>query len=252
MFLFRQAAHLNNDGVSSLIEGNYVSAVHILTECIKMFQKDLEDTESLVDGQNMFVQDDDSIVFHEMHNPRTIETIVVDPTASLASTPVSPSSDEDIAFCKAFLISTETLSADSTSALVASKNLAIASVMFNLSLAHHLQASYCPCGDGATGRKRNRIKAERLYCLVLGLVDNAAHMKVSAGLLIKLAAISNIYQIKCRHTFIGMAQFEESVDRLVGLIRQVSNQSLLEEEPEINRLLMNILLLKIPAVAAAA
>jgi hypothetical protein len=112
-------------------------------------------------------------------------------------------------------------------------------VIFNLALAHHhvaitSDAGYLP-------------KAEKLYAMVLKLLDGAA-LYMRTAVVVKLATINNLSQIRFENGDFEPAR--EGLSHITSFLRQANNALL--EEPEVLGLLMNVLLLKAPRVAPAA
>jgi hypothetical protein len=115
-----------------------------------------------------------------------------------------------------------------------------AAVIFNLALAHHHKAS-------KTGEVAYLAKAEKLYAMVLRVADDASSR---TAVLAKLASISNLSQIRFAKGEYEQAQ--EAVNQLSSLMRRRGASRALLEEPQVQGMLMNALLLKAPIVAPAA
>jgi hypothetical protein len=111
-------------------------------------------------------------------------------------------------------------------------------VIFNLALAHHHKAS-------STGEVAYLSKAENLYAMVLRVIDDGASRTAN---LVKLASISNMSQIRFANG--DYEQASEGLSLLISFMRQ-ANASVFQE-PKLQGLLMNALLLKAPIVAPAA
>jgi hypothetical protein len=89
-------------------------------------------------------------------------------------------------------------------------------------------------------------KAEKLYAMVLKLVDDGAcHMRIAV--VVKLASINNLSQI--RHAKGDYEHAREGLDQLSSFLRR-TNQALFEE-PQVQGLLMNALLLKASSTKVA-
>ena len=107
-----------------------------------------------------------------------------------------------------------------------------AATIFNLALAHQILGE--------------EYKAERLYAMVLKLLlDDHCHIRTAV--MVKLASIYNISQIRFAKGDLVRAQ--QGLDELAGFL---NSASWVFEEPDVQGLLINVLLLKAPKVAAAA
>jgi tetratricopeptide (TPR) repeat protein len=98
----------------------------------------------------------------------------------------------------------------------------------------------------ALQHKGEEKKAERLYIMVLKLLLND-HCHLRIAVLIKLASINNLSQIRFANGDFENAR--EGLDQLSGFLRRAA---WIFEVPEVQGLLMNVLLLKAPKVAPAA
>jgi hypothetical protein len=110
-------------------------------------------------------------------------------------------------------------------------------VVFNLALAVHR--------EGKNGKIESMAKAQKLYTV---LINQCMHR---ITVIAKLAAINNLSQIR-----FDCGEYErarEGLDHISAFMRASSNtnQTMLEA-PEIQGLLMNVLLLKAPVIAPAA
>jgi hypothetical protein len=83
--------------------------------------------------------------------------------------------------------------------------------------------------------------------LVLRVADDAS---CRIGVLLKMASISNLSQIRFANGEYEQAQ--EAVNQLSSLMRRRGTSQALFEEPQVQGMLMNALLLKKPTVAPAA
>jgi hypothetical protein len=113
-----------------------------------------------------------------------------------------------------------------------------AAVAFNLALAHH-----CTASRDATCTP----KAEKLYWAAFNMLDEST-WTVHTALVIKLACINNLSLI-C-FSIGDYQKVRETIQQVAPFIRQ-TNQVLLDE-PKIQDLLMNVMLLRAPLVASAA
>jgi hypothetical protein len=113
-----------------------------------------------------------------------------------------------------------------------------AAVIFNLALAHHHKAS-------KTGKVAYLSKAEKLYAMVLRVLNDGASRTAN---LVKLASINNMSQIRFANG--DYEQASEGLSHLISFMRQAGDSVF--QEPKVQGLLMNVLLLKAPRVAPAA
>jgi hypothetical protein len=118
-------------------------------------------------------------------------------------------------------------------------NLYTSAVIFNLALAHQ----YLPSSTGIT-------KAEKLYGMVLQLLDDNSWLAVRLALVIKLGCINNLSQI--RYSRGDYQNASEGLSFVSIVLRETSTGQAYFEEPEIQGLLMNVLLLRAPSAASAA
>jgi hypothetical protein len=211
---FQEAAHLNNEGVTSLLEGDQVTAISSMSKAIQLMITALSKTDASKLQCNSATA--------RIQSTSTVEI------------PITESADT-IVFNQAVRIP-----ADFDDLNHFDMNIYTASVIFNLALAHHFKASY---GDAVC-----MSKAEKLYCIVLKLLDEKT-LRVHTALLVKLACINNLSQI--RYAKGDYENAREGLNDVSGFMRESSNQVMFEER-EIQVLLMNVLLLEAPKVAPAA
>ena len=216
MSLFQQAADLNNQGITALLNGDRKSAIQSMTDSIKFMKAQL--TQSQTDCHNSAV----------VTSAQTTHTVEIQ----------SMESSDTIVFNQAIRIPAD------VSLTVSEFEVDIYScaVIFNLALVHHFEASSGADADAYL------MKAEKLYSMALQLLDKTS-LTVHTALIVKLACINNLSQI--RYAKGDYKNAREGLSQVSAFIRQPSNQAVLEE-PEIQGLLMNVLLLKAPRVAAAA
>ena len=217
MDLFAEAARLNNEGINALVEGDDKTAIDVLTRSIKLMKQELSKPgTSLKDFK-----------------PSNLDN---DCTNSTIEVPGFHGAQESFIFSGAITIP-ETGEHDEQDIHVYS-----AVVIFNLALAHHRQALALSC------KSTYMTKAEKLYGMVLKLLDDCVNR---AAVIVKLASINNLAQIRfdsgdyehARHSLEHISSFMRS--------SAAANHAMFEE-PEIQSLLMNVLLLKAPKVAPAA
>jgi hypothetical protein len=213
MSLFEQATQLNNEGVTALLEGESQAAIDAMTESIKLMKQELSKTTE--DSKS-----DCSATASEQEEVRSVEIPQTD-------------SFDTIVFNQAIIIPSDEEQSD------IDIHVYSAAVIFNLALAHHHQAS--------KGDTDCMAKAEKLYAMVLKLIDDGAcHMRIAV--VVKLASMNNLSQIRY-----AKGEYEnalEGLNQLSSYLRR-TNQALFEE-PQVQGLLMNALLLKAPKVAPAA
>lgn len=213
MSIFEQAAKLNNRGIISLIEGRDSHAIDTMTESIKLMKQELRK-----DGAQM--KDFKAALSGQCSDLSTVEI------------PDMDTDDQYAAFNHAIHISYE------SSEPRFDIQMYSAAVIFNLALAHHRLVMQ--------GDKSLVEKTVKLYSLVLKLLENWECHKGIA--IIKLAAINNLAQMRFANGEYEHAR--EGLDHLSAFMRKANNALL--DEPEVQGLLMNVLLLKAPKVAPAA
>jgi tetratricopeptide (TPR) repeat protein len=159
---------------------------------------------------------------------RTMKSNTTDYEEEATQTVEIPEVDSAIAFNQAIAIPSTT-GQDKNDLCI---DVYSAAVIFNLALA--LQ------------HKGEEKKAERLYSIVLKLLLNE-HCHLRIAVLVKLASLNNLSQIRFANGDFESAR--EGLDQLSGFLRRAAWNF---EEPEVQGLLMNVLLLKVPNVAPAA
>jgi hypothetical protein len=215
MSFFEQASRLNNEGVAALLEGDDTIAIDTMTKSIKMMKKELSKPGTQLSA---FKSDISSDAADQVMD--TVEIPGMD-------------SSETALFNQAINIPSEGEQTD------LNVHVYSAAVIFNLALAHHhvaitSDAAYLP-------------KAEKLYAMILKLLDDVAlHLRIAV--IIKLATINNLSLIRFENGDFELAR--EGLTHLSNVVRQANNALL--EEPEVQQLLMNVLLLKAPRLAPAA
>jgi hypothetical protein len=215
MSFFEQAACLNNEGVTALLEGDDTSAIDAMTKSIKKMKKELSKPGTELRAFKSDISSDAADLVMD-----TVEIPGVN-------------SSETALFNQAINIPCQGEQTD------LDVHVYSAAVIFNLALAHHhaaitSDAGYLP-------------KAEKLYAMVLKLLDDAA-LHLRTAVVIKLATINNLSQIRFENGDFELAR--EGLSHLSNFVRQTNNALL--EEPEVQGLLMNVLLLKVPRMAPAA
>jgi hypothetical protein len=157
MSIFEQAARLNNEGVTSLCNGDIQSAIHKLAESLKWttnqeLSKPATDLNTMKSNTPVYEED--------------IQTVEI------------PIMDSDIAFNQAIIIPSTTRGQQQNEL---DMHVYCAAVIFNLALAHQ--------------SKGEETRAEQFYALVLRLLSNdLCHCRTAV--VIKLASILNLSQIR--------------------------------------------------------
>lgn len=213
---FQQAARLNNEGVTALVEGNEHQAVDALMKTVRMMKQLLVTPETDIEALSDEKDDGDSSCHDDLN---TVEV----PDAS---------SGENCYFRQAILLPCDG-EESSLDIYVYS-----AAVIFNLALAHHVQAR---------NGKSYTIKAEKLYSTILKLLDDrVGHMQ--PAIVLKLACINNMSYIRFENG--NYDQVREGLSELSTLLKKTDK--VLFEGAKAQGLLMSVLLLKDPLVAPAA
>eukprot|EP00934_Nitzschia_sp_Nitz4_P006666 Nitzschia sp. Nitz4//scaffold103_size77763//56274//56918//NITZ4_005448-RA/size77763-processed-gene-0.11-mRNA-1//1//CDS//3329532337//6656//frame0 len=214
MTFLEQAIQLSNEGVVSLSEGDNVRAVEVLAESIKLFKSEMVTRSSKQDL-------DKSAYSNAGGDFKTVEV------------PDMDSEEHCVAFNQAIHLPCELEDND------ANVQMCSATVIFNLAIAHHHQFL------GTDKSKKD--KAIKLYSMVLKLLEDVDQRNKTA-MVVKLATINNLAHI--RFTSGDYESARSDMDQLSGFMRHV-NQTVLEE-PEVQGLLMNVLMVRTPRVAPAA
>jgi hypothetical protein len=215
MSLYEQAARLNNEGVSALLGGDIQTAVAAMTKSIKLMKQELSSNSA----------EDSKSINSTAGSEQEVRSVEIPDTDS----------SETIVFNQAILIPSDGEQNE------VDTRVYTAAVIFNLALAHHVKASR---GDASC-----MVKAEKLYTMVvLKLVNDDAACRMRIAVVVKLASINNLSQIQVAN---GDYTHEQVLSQLSNLLRK-TNQALFEE-PEVQGLLINALLLKqAPRLAPAA
>jgi hypothetical protein len=197
MSKFQRAAHLNNEGVHDLLHGNFSSAVPRFANSAKLMREELVRISKRYAVSDLQCQDSVGMrLLQEKY--RTVEI------QNIRSSDSSSTSSTILFFNRAILVPTE--NDDERSLFDPSEaefrvHLFTTAVIFNLALTQHLIASSSPPGGGDSGGDGGGIsimaKAERLYEMVLALLgDDSALLNLDIALVIKLACIDNMAQIR--------------------------------------------------------
>jgi hypothetical protein len=213
MSLFQQAARFNNDGVRSLLNGDQRGAIQSMGESIKVMKAVVSNT-----GASSAAAP--SRCHSAIHETCTAEI-------------PSMESSDTIVFNQAILIPADGDDAQAPGEF--ELNIYTSAVIFNLALAHH-----------SRGDEKSMARAEQLYAMVIKLLKgNSLHMHTA--LIVKLACINNLSQI--RYSKGDYKGAREGLNQVSGFILQ---NDVMLDEPGIQGLLMNALLLKPPTAAPAA
>jgi hypothetical protein len=220
MDLFAIAARLNSQGVAALLQGEDKSAVAALTQSIKIIKQ----------------------VLSQQEEP-TYTAFADDFELSTTALTGFQAGQEAHLFTEAFSFPERPASIRSCAPNKSHVKFYAAAVIFNIALAHHRQ--------GQKGDAARMINAQNLYGMILRLIDGDNCQNRSA-VIVKLAVINNLSQIhfdcgdyELAHQ--GMAH----ISSLMMCISGTCNHAVFEE-PEVQSILLNMLLLKAPRLAPAA
>jgi tetratricopeptide (TPR) repeat protein len=212
MTLFAEASDLNNRAVVALIEGDDQFAIQSMTEAIKILKQELAKPATPYEA----------IKSTEAPEFKTVEI------PDLRS-----GDDHHEVFNQAIHVPC-TGDESQLDAHVYS-----AAVIFNLALAHHRGA--------LQGNEEYRKKAVKLYTMVLRVLDDSL-IEFRAAVMVKLATINNLAQIQFANGDYEAAR--EGLSHLSNFVRVANGEVL--AEPQVRGLLMSVLLIREPKVAAAA
>ena len=218
---FAQAARLNNQGVAALLEGDDKAAVAALTQSINIMKQELSNvTEDNDTTKSAPFSSDDC-----ENSSTTVEL------------PGFHVTQDSYIFADAINIPEH---GDQT---VVDLQIYSAAVIFNLALAVHREGN-------TSGNASSMAKAQKLYLMVLEVL-NDQYMNSRVAVIVKLAAINNLSQIRFDCGEYELAR--EGLAHLSTFMRTSDNTSdAMLEEPKIQDLLVNVLLLKAPVIAPAA
>jgi hypothetical protein len=218
MDLFAQAACLNNQGVAALLEGNDKAAVAALTQSIKMMKQEMSSRPSNSDSKKSTTLSDDC-------------------EHSTAELPGFQGAQESYLFTEAIIIP------ETGNQSVVNTQIYSAVVVFNLALAVHR--------EGKNGKiESSMAKAQKLYTLASKVLNKNQCMN-RVAVIVKLASINNLSQIRFDCGEYELAR--KGLHHLSAFMRASGNtNNAMLEEPGIQCLFMNVLLLKAPVIAPAA
>lgn len=248
MSLVTQAAHLNNSGIMALINGNHQGAVDLLKHSIQVFKQALA-ANNKQRSSTTFTRHDDHDKDNASNHHRRAIAANINGQESLIEVPCLYNC-ANVVFNNAFIIPAtratvlndngEHETAEQSSVNEIELNLYSAVVIFNLALAY--QASSCHTVYAS--------KAEKLYCMVLRLLDDDTCRHIRIAFLMKLASMSHLAHIRYYTGFPNGAR--EQMRRLTYFVRRMTSQAAVLQEPAVQGLLLNALVLKEPPAAAAA
>jgi hypothetical protein len=215
MDFFAQAARLNNQGVTALLEGNDKAAVATLTRSIKMMKQEMSKPSN-----------------SDMKKSATLSD---DCEHSTVEFPGFQGAHESYLFTEAITIP------ENGDRSELDTQIYTAVVIFNLALTVHR--------EGKNGKIEFMDKAQKLYTMALKILNNQCMNRVAV--IVKLASINNLSQIRFDCGEYELAR--EGLDHVSAFMRASGNtNNAMLVEPEIQCLLMNVLLLKAPVIAPAA
>jgi hypothetical protein len=216
MEFFAQAARLNNQGVTALLEGDDKAAVAALTQSIKMMKQDMSKPSNSDMKKSITLSDDCEHSTVELPGFRG-------------------GAQESYIFTEAITIPENGERSELDTQIYS------AVVIFNLALTVHR--------EGKNGKIESMVKAQKLYTMVLKILDNQCMNRVAV--IAKLASINNLSQIRFDCGEYELAR--QGLDHVSAFLRASGNtNNAMLEEPEIQGLLINVLLLKAPVIAPAA
>ncbi|KAG7337827.1 hypothetical protein IV203_012521 [Nitzschia inconspicua] len=279
--VFEKAATLNNEGVMALMEHNEMSAIGSLTNSIRLMKSALSKP---IEDPAAFQKDDASSSSIEL--PAHLVELSP-PPQEMQNYPFVDDDCELALFNHAISIPLAASSEEKHEPSDLDFHIYSAAVVFNLALAHqqlalrhkndrrHRGGSVDYSSDGSVNSHQclynvNRNKAEKLYMVILKLLQDSACSQVRTGVMVKLAAIHNLHwiQYQKREEEIGTSvsggmneipTLQQTLSRFVQGIRQQDPalaRTFLENDAQIQGLLMNVLWLKEqqapPKIAPAA
>jgi hypothetical protein len=136
-------------------------------------------------------------------------------------------------------------SADCDDSLINESNSHVYSavVIFNLALAYHRQGK-------KLGKSACLVKAERMYEMVIRLLDSEADYQGTA-LLVKLATLNNLSLL--HHEQRNYESAQNGFELLAWTIRSAPSSSMLSSsQMDVDAMLLNVLFVSVPSIAPAA
>ena len=284
---FHQATNLNNMGVTALLQNDQKLAIRCMTAALKFLKADLLSSSQ---HQNNVVSTMRSSVEQEICNHLGAATVTPPKPSNrngniqdsiMVKIPINTeSSDTTIVFNKAIILPTDTNNCSNCSLSEATFRTYVCVVNFNLALAYHCyfehqqhQQVLSPTSTASTNYEVHLTKAEKLYSLVLkGLVnsDDGGVFSCSSHCLSKdvyttlvvmmLGCINNLSQIWFLKKNDGYYKNTSDNFVLIQNVMAFINNRLLSnknsmvclDEPEIQHLIVNILVTICLGTASAA
>ena len=232
MGLFQLAARLNNEGITALLAGNYETGVQAMLKSIEVIKQLIITSSADVQTESQLSSSDNIFIVEIPMKEGRRDTYTFNKAFEL------PESEE-----KTNLRDISTYGA---------------TVTFNSALAYQL-----------LGDRASLAKAESLYQMALKLLEwQSFHPNICMGLIVKLAAINNLSQVHLDtkgdtyHCTVMATEAVQQVRSFVSMDRSCvgsdhgfcfeDNHEVFFEDPQVQGLLMNVLLLDTPHVAPAA
>lgn len=226
MSLFSEAAHLNNQAVVALTQGDDLFAIQSMTEAIKLMKQELASRQQ----QNSEETDEDKLLVNDMNSlalGSELKTVEIPDICCCAD-------DHHEIFNQAIHVPCTGSESD------IDVHVYSGAVVFNLALAHHKQAL----------RDSNRHleqKAIKLYGMVLRFIDDTL-VDLPTALMVKLAAINNLTQLQFANG--GYEEARQGLEQVSGFVKYASGEVL--AQPKVQGLLMNVLMIRQTSKVAAA
>ena len=234
MEFIRHAARLNNEAVSLLVSGHNQSALQSLVKSIAVLKRV---------SRKLIQMPSSSVTFNEevslpIDSP---DRQVVAPTLCIhfASSPLEQLDDRQCYIYDHALSLNLEQQEDTPINDVAQACCAVA--IFNMALAHHRG---CLLGD-----KKCLKRATMLYAMVVKLLRNNCSVTGTAGI-VKLASINNLAQLRFSEG--DFRQAREEMNHLSVLMQFTKSQEFLMVDCDLRAILLNVMFLRPPEIAAAA
>ena len=247
MSLLQQAADLNNQGITSLLSGNYQTGIEALSDSIKMMKRQLASPSSKSEELESTSMTSNSI--------STVELTTTNAHAHAHANTNANEGSSTSTFNQMFRIP----HTEDDVAATQDMRVYAGAVIFNLALAYHTQ----PQQQQQPGKSVE--KAQKLYQMILKLLDpyQSGHEYGYAGLMIQLACINNLSQLYSdADRSVDTIDIDDVATELVRKLRSIvssvdaaannDHEMMFFEDTKLQGLLINVLMLKAPQVAAAA
>jgi hypothetical protein len=246
---FESVARANNKAVSLLLVGETKIAIETLMESIALLKPLLSGIASSCQQQQASTRKKSKCSppqettigtnSSSLVNSHDVSLVLENVCIHQASSPLSIlTGRQNYVYNRAFRFSMEDATHRTTNATVeCASHIYGAIILFNAALAYH--------GGSLNGNKACANRAIMMYSKVLKLLRHIRGVAGSTAAVMKVAALNNISQIRFDEGEYHRAQ--ESLDQLSELLY------ILKDTPnEYREILMNVLFLKAPKVAAAA